>query len=110
MGLIEPPGHVVAGEVLLDGRDLRRAGAREMEERARRRIGMVFQDPLTSLNPALTIGSQIAETILRARADLARRGGTAVRSNCWSMSASPMRRRGRRTIRTISAAACASAC
>jgi oligopeptide/dipeptide ABC transporter ATP-binding protein len=64
MGLIEPPGHVVAGEVLLDGRDLRRAGVREMESVRGARIGMVFQDPLTSLNPALTIGSQIAETIL----------------------------------------------
>ena len=64
MGLIEPPGHVVAGEVLLDGRDLRRADVREMESVRGARIGMVFQDPLTSLNPALTIGSQIAETIL----------------------------------------------
>jgi oligopeptide/dipeptide ABC transporter ATP-binding protein len=64
MGLIEPPGHVVAGEVLLDGRDLRRADVREMESVRGARIGMVFQDPLTSLNPALTVGSQIAETIL----------------------------------------------
>jgi oligopeptide/dipeptide ABC transporter ATP-binding protein len=75
MGLIEPPGEVIAGEVLLDGRDLRRADAREMESVRGARIGMVFQDPLTSLNPALTIGSQIAETILaheavsRAEAD-----------------------------------------
>ncbi len=64
MGLIEPPGRVIAGEVLLDGRDLRRADAREMDSVRGARIGMVFQDPLTSLNPALTIGSQIAETIL----------------------------------------------
>ena len=64
MGLIEPPGRVVGGEVLLDGRDLRRAGAREMESVRGARIGIVFQDPLTSLNPILTIGSQIAETIL----------------------------------------------
>ena len=63
MGLIEPPGHVIAGEILLDGRDLRRAGARELEGVRGSRIGMVFQDPLTSLNPVLTIGSQIAETI-----------------------------------------------
>jgi oligopeptide/dipeptide ABC transporter ATP-binding protein len=64
MGLIEPPGRVVAGEVLFDGRDLRRAEAREMESVRGARIGMVFQDPLTSLNPALTVGSQIAEPIL----------------------------------------------
>lgn len=64
MGLIEPPGQVIAGEVLFDGGDLCRRGARAMEEIRGARIGMVFQDPLTSLNPALTIGSQIAETIL----------------------------------------------
>jgi oligopeptide/dipeptide ABC transporter ATP-binding protein len=77
MGLVEPPGQVIAGEVLLDGRDLRRADAREMESVRGARIGMVFQDPLTSLNPALTIGSQIAETILAheaiSRADANRR-------------------------------------
>lgn len=64
MGLIEPPGRVIAGEILLDGRDLRTADEREMQTVRGARIGMVFQDPLTSLNPALTIGSQIAETIL----------------------------------------------
>ncbi len=64
MGLIEPPGRVIDGTVLLDGRDLRTASDREMEAIRGARIGMVFQDPLTSLNPALTIGSQIAETIL----------------------------------------------
>ncbi len=64
MGLIEPPGRIVAGEIMLDGRDLRTAGARELEAIRGARIGMVFQDPLTSLNPALTIVSQIAETVL----------------------------------------------
>jgi oligopeptide/dipeptide ABC transporter ATP-binding protein len=64
MGLIEPPGQVIAGEVLLEGRDLRRADSRELQSVRGARIGMVFQEPLTSLNPVLTIGSQIAETIL----------------------------------------------
>jgi len=64
MRLIEPPGRIVDGEVLLDGQDLMRADERAMERIRGARIGMVFQDPLTSLNPALTIGSQIAETIL----------------------------------------------
>jgi oligopeptide/dipeptide ABC transporter ATP-binding protein len=62
--LIEPPGRIVDGEVLLDGRDILLAGERQMERIRGARIGMVFQDPLTSLNPALTIGGQIAETIL----------------------------------------------
>jgi oligopeptide/dipeptide ABC transporter ATP-binding protein len=64
MGLIEPPGHILAGEVMLNGRDLRLADAREIEAIRGAHIGMVFQDPLTSLNPTLSIGSQIAETIL----------------------------------------------
>ena len=93
MGLIEPPGHVIAGEVLLDGRRPAPLDEREMEAVRGARIGMVFQDPLTSLNPALTIGSQIAETILahepvsRAEAERARR------RRCWHMSAWPTRRR-----------------
>ena len=108
MGLIEPPGHVVAGEVLLDGRDLRRADVREMESVRGARIGMVFQDPLTSLNPALTIGSQIAETILAheavSRSEAAAR---SVRLLEHVGVADAATRAG--IIRTISAAACASA-
>ena len=61
--LIEPPGEIVSGKVLLDGRDLLALDERGMEKVRGARIGMVFQDPLTSLNPALTIGSQIVETL-----------------------------------------------
>jgi oligopeptide/dipeptide ABC transporter ATP-binding protein len=75
MGLIEPPGHIVAGEVLFAGCDLRRAEEREMQRIRGARIAMVFQDPLTSLNPALSIGSQIAETIL-AHEDVSRTEAT----------------------------------
>ena len=63
MRLIEPPGHIVSGSVTLDGRDLRALDEREMEQVRGARIGMVFQDPLTSLNPALSIGGQIVETL-----------------------------------------------
>jgi oligopeptide/dipeptide ABC transporter ATP-binding protein len=63
MRLIEPPGHIVSGSVTLDGRDLLTLDEREMEQIRGARIGMVFQDPLTSLNPALSIGRQIAETL-----------------------------------------------
>jgi oligopeptide/dipeptide ABC transporter ATP-binding protein len=66
--LIEPPGQVVSGEIRYRGRDLRVASEREMEEVRGARIGMVFQDPLTSLNPALRIGGQIAETLLAHQA------------------------------------------
>jgi oligopeptide/dipeptide ABC transporter ATP-binding protein len=63
MRLIEPPGEIVSGAVMLDGRDLLALDEREMEQVRGARIGMVFQDPLTSLNPALSIGRQIAETL-----------------------------------------------
>ena len=63
MRLIEPPGHIVSGSVTLDGRDLLTLDEREMEQVRGARIGMVFQDPLTSLNPALSIGGQIVETL-----------------------------------------------
>ena len=64
MRLIESPGRIVAGKVLLNGRDLMMMTERGMEDVRGAQIGMVFQDPLTSLNPALTIGRQITETIL----------------------------------------------
>jgi oligopeptide/dipeptide ABC transporter ATP-binding protein len=63
MRLIEPPGLIVSGSVTLDGRDLLTLDEREMEQVRGARIGMVFQDPLTSLNPALSIGAQIVETL-----------------------------------------------
>ena len=69
--LIEPPGRVVGGEILYRGQDLRRLDERQMQAIRGARIGMVFQDPLTSLNPSLRIGTQIAET-LRAHETLAR--------------------------------------
>jgi len=63
MRLIEPPGEIVSGSVTLDGDDLLTLDEREMEQVRGARIGMVFQDPLTSLNPALSIGGQIVETL-----------------------------------------------
>jgi oligopeptide/dipeptide ABC transporter ATP-binding protein len=64
MRLIEPPGRIIAGEILLDGTDLLGLDEEAMTAVRGARIGMIFQDPLTSLNPALSIGRQIAETIL----------------------------------------------
>ena len=71
MRLIDPPGRIIAGTVTLDGRDLLTSSEREMEQVRGARIGMIFQDPLTSLNPALTIGRQITET-LQARQPMTR--------------------------------------
>ena len=59
----DPPGKITAGEVLFDGRDLRKLSEAQMREIRGRDIGMVFQEPMTSLNPVLTIGRQITETL-----------------------------------------------
>jgi oligopeptide/dipeptide ABC transporter ATP-binding protein len=66
MGLIpKPPAKIVSGEVLFEGRDLTKLSERQLEDVRGREIAMIFQDPMTSLNPTLTIGTQITETIRR---------------------------------------------
>jgi oligopeptide/dipeptide ABC transporter ATP-binding protein len=59
----DPPGQITAGEILFNGRDLRALSEPEMREVRGRDIGMVFQEPMTSLNPVLTIGRQITEVL-----------------------------------------------
>jgi len=59
----DPPGRITAGEILFDGRDLLGLADEEMREIRGRDIGMVFQEPMTSLNPVLTIGRQITESL-----------------------------------------------
>lgn len=59
----DPPGKIESGEVLLDGRDLLRLSEREMRRVRGAEIAMVFQDPMTSLNPVFTIGFQIMEAL-----------------------------------------------
>jgi oligopeptide/dipeptide ABC transporter ATP-binding protein len=64
MRLIDPPaGRILGGQVIYDGRDLLALGEREMEQVRGGEIAMVFQDPLTSLNPVFTVGDQLIETI-----------------------------------------------
>ena len=60
----EPPGKIVAGEVLFQGRDVLRMDMDDLRNLRGNQIAMIFQDPLTSLNPVLTIGRQIMETVL----------------------------------------------
>jgi peptide/nickel transport system ATP-binding protein len=63
IGLLEPPGHVAAGEILLDGMRIDRLSHDEMRTIRGRRIGAIFQDPLASLDPLYSIGRQLVETI-----------------------------------------------
>ena len=60
-----PPARIVSGSIHFDGRDLTRLSERELEDVRGREIGMVFQDPMTALNPTLTIGTQIVEVLQR---------------------------------------------
>ncbi|MCD4689175.1 MAG: ABC transporter ATP-binding protein [Desulfuromonadaceae bacterium] len=66
--LVQPPGRVVEGELLFQGEDLRRLPPNEMRRIRGNRISMVFQEPMTALNPVLTIGEQIAEVLRLHRA------------------------------------------
>jgi peptide/nickel transport system ATP-binding protein len=70
IGLIEPPGRIVGGEVRLKGQRIDNVPSEAIRKIRGRHIGMVFQDPLTSLNPLYRIGDQIVETI-RAHANVA---------------------------------------
>ena len=68
----DPPGRIVDGRIALEGKDLVPLDENEMREIRGNRISMIFQEPMTSLNPVLTIGSQIAEA-LRLHQDLPKR-------------------------------------
>jgi peptide/nickel transport system ATP-binding protein len=64
MKLIDmPPGKIVAGQVLWQGRDLVPLGPQEMQKIRAKEIAIIFQEPMTSLNPVFTIGEQIAESV-----------------------------------------------
>jgi peptide/nickel transport system ATP-binding protein len=64
MGLIpDPPGEVVSGEIIFEGRDLLKEQEKEMRKIRGKDIAMIFQDPMTALNPVLTVGEQIAEVV-----------------------------------------------
>ncbi|MEU1334912.1 ABC transporter ATP-binding protein [Streptomyces sp. NPDC005865] len=67
LGLLPPGGEITGGRVLFDGQDLATAAAPVLQDVRGNTIGMVFQDPLTSLNPTMTIGAQVAEPLLLHR-------------------------------------------
>src|ERR1700752_4991169 len=68
-----PPGQIVAGEILWQGRDLVPLRKEEMRRIRSKETGIVFQEPMTSLNPVYTVGEQIAEAV-RQHEGLGRRG------------------------------------
>jgi len=64
MRLVQPPGRIAAGQVDFKGRDLLALGERDMQAVRGAEISLVFQEPMTALNPVFTIGDQIAETLI----------------------------------------------
>jgi len=66
MGLVpQPPGRIRSGQIRLEGMDLLGLSSRQLEDVRGDRVSMIFQEPMTSLNPAYTVGDQIAETMRR---------------------------------------------
>jgi peptide/nickel transport system ATP-binding protein len=63
MGLVSPPGHIEAGEIMFDGQDLRKLNDEQMRDIRGNRISMIFQQPQSSLNPVLRVGFQIGEVL-----------------------------------------------
>ncbi|MGF9965175.1 ABC transporter ATP-binding protein [Bacillus rhizoplanae] len=61
----KPPGRIKKGEILFDGRDLTKLTEKEMQQIRGKEIAMIFQDPMTSLNPTMTIGNQIMEGLIK---------------------------------------------
>jgi peptide/nickel transport system ATP-binding protein len=64
MGLIDPPGRIVAGKIVLDGINLRALSPEELRHMRGNRMAMIFQDPMMTLNPVLRIDAQMIEAIL----------------------------------------------
>jgi oligopeptide/dipeptide ABC transporter ATP-binding protein len=63
MGLVDPPGRIVRGSVRFDGQELTKLPQRELRRLRGRRISMIFQEPMTSLNPVFSVGDQIGEVL-----------------------------------------------
>ena len=68
MGLVpQPPGRIADGEIVFDGEDLLKAPPARMRDLRGDKLAMIFQEPMTSLNPAFRVGDQIAEALMRHR-------------------------------------------
>src|SRR5438067_6479652 len=106
MRLVPPPGKIVAGEILFEGRSLLELSNREMRDVRGNDIAMIFQDPMTSLNPVFTVGEQIAEA-LRLHRNLSRREARQGRLTPCAKCRFPIRPCALRIIRTSFRAACA---
>ncbi len=90
IGLIDPPGRVVRGSVWFDGVELTALPPAELRAVRGRRIGMIFQEPMTSLNPVFSVGDQIAE-VLRVHLRMKPKQARSDRSTPRTAGTSPAR-------------------
>jgi ABC-type dipeptide/oligopeptide/nickel transport system ATPase component len=90
----DPPGKIVAGSILFDGIDVLKLSGDDMRKLRGKEIGFIFQDPLTSLNPTLTIGYQIGEAIREHMGLLVQGRPRAASRSCSRRSASRARPTG----------------
>jgi ABC-type dipeptide/oligopeptide/nickel transport system ATPase component len=119
--LLQPPGRITGGRVIFEGRDLVTLSEREMREVRGAKISLIFQEPMTALNPVMRVGDQIAEALtvhglaIRSPKRSPSTGWPAAAtrgfapSSCSRRSRLPNRRAASATIRISCPAACASA-
>ncbi len=104
-----PPGKIVAGEIFFNGDDILRMTDEQVRAIRGNDIAMIFQDPMTSLNPVLTINRQISEALQLHMGMNKEPGARAHDRIAARWSAFPTPRSGSINIRTSSPAGCASA-
>ena len=94
----QPPGKIVSGEILYDGKDILQMDKNEIRKIRGQHISMIFQDPMTSLNPVMTVGEQIAETIKtheKLSAAQAEKSASIMNTRLWTPFLPPMKSRYR---------------
>ena len=108
MGLLPPGGRIIGGSITLDGRELVGLPKEDLQHIRGNEITMIFQDPLTSLDPTKTIGYQVAEPVRLHRGASKQEWPWTARPRCSRWSACPGRGNVSATTRTSFPAACGS--
>ena len=120
IGLLQNPGKVIGGSIVFEGENVLDFDAERMRQFRGNKVSMIFQNPMTCLNPVYTIGDQLMEALTCHNKDISRKeareraeakGDAEVptRSKCWSWSASTTRKSVWTSTRTSFPAVCASA-
>jgi len=104
-----PPGKIVGGEINFNDENILGMNQDELTDLRGSKISMIFQDPMTSLNPVYTVGYQIAETVKRHRKDMSKTSPGNALLKCLTWCAFQIPNDVLRTIHTSLAEECASA-